>query len=259
MATRNPTFEEVEKVAEIPSILTNSAIEMLQTFTTDIVEIKAESAIDETNPDSLMPEYGLRRKQTHRQSVTLAYKAITDNTTGEVENPMTEAAVDDIVREIGIRLDDMTVDAQPDLAVRKLVVEATLPELERQTRALSDEFELTFISDRAEDRGETNDPAAKTRMKNRDRRLYSDLSFDVQNLNLRSVVETRAKYTEQANGKIMGWGGPNDDRPDTDPAVTPAVRSVIPDEYEWVKEYGITESNELVLIGSHDGASEERD
>jgi len=249
MAMQKPTFEEVEKVAEIPSILTNSAVEMLQHFGEDIVEIKAQSATDDTNPDSLMPEYGLNRRQLQRHTVRLDYKRITD-TNGEVENPLTESVIDEMIRRIGIQLDDLTVDAQPDLAVNKLVVNQTLPDLEKNTRALSDEFELTFISDPAEDRGEENDPAAKTRMKNRDRRLYTDLKFDVQNLNLRSVVETRAKYTEQANGKLMGWGGPQDERPDTDPSITPAVRGVIPDQYEWVKEFGVTESDELVLIGS---------
>jgi hypothetical protein len=257
MSVQQTPYEEVDKVAEIPSMLTNSAVEILETFTTDIMEIKAESCIDETNPESLMREYGLQRKQTHRQSVKLDYEAITDNTTGAVQNPLTEAAVDNIVHEIGLRLDDMTVDAQPDLAVRKLVLDVELPELERKTRALSDEFELTFVSDPAEDRGEPRDPAALTRMKNRDRRLYSDLSFDVQNLNLRSVLETTAKYTEQADPKIMGWGGPDDERPNTEPAVADAVRSILPDEYETVKDYGVTETDELVLIGGRGGSEPE--
>jgi hypothetical protein len=253
MSVEQTPYEEYDKVAEIPSILTNSAVEILEAFTTDIIEIRAESCIDETNGESLMREYGLQRKQTHRQSVKLDYTAITDNTTGEVQNPLTEAAVDNIVHEIGLRLDDMTVDAQPDLAVWKLVLNVRLPELERKTRALSDEFELTFVSDPAEDRGETRDPAALTRMKNRDRRLYSDLSFNVQNLNLRSVVETTAEYTEQGNSKIMGWGGPDDNRPNTAPGVADSVYNIIPEEYAWVKDYSITETNELVLTGLHDG------
>jgi hypothetical protein len=248
-------YEEYDLVAEIPSILTNSAIEMMRTFTTDIVEIKAESSIDETNPDSLIRDYGLHRRQTHRQSVELDYTAIRDDT-GQIENPLTEEAVDKIIHEFELRLDDMTVDAQPDLAVKRMVLNVSLPELERKTNALSEEFELTFVSDPAEDNGEPNDPAAKTRMKNRERRLYSDLSFDVQNLNLHGVVETRAKYTEQANGRIMGWGGPYDKRPQTDPAVAPIVRSVIPDEFEYLKEYGVTDTDELVLIGGQDDVHE---
>jgi hypothetical protein len=251
MSVQQTPYEEVDKVAEIPSILTNSAVEVLEMFTTDIIEIKAASCVDETNPDGLIPDYGLHRKQTHRQTVELDYTAIRDDT-GEIENPLTEAAVDNIVHEIGLRLDDMTVDAQPDLAVKKLVINVSLPELERRTNALSDEFELTFVSDPAEDNGEPNDPAAKTRMKNRDRRLYSDLSFDVQNLNLHSVYETRAKYTEQVNAKIMGWGGPQDKQPRTHPAVAEVVRTVIPDKFEYLKEFGVTETNELILMGGHD-------
>lgn len=254
--TNNPTerFDQHHQTsktrheAEIPSILTNSAIEILREYTTDILEIKASASTDVSNSDSLIREYGLDRKQTQRQTVELNYQAITDNY-GEIQNPLTEDAVADIEDKIKQKLNGMTTDADPDLAVQKLVINATLPEVAENTRALCDTFELTFSSDYAEDKGEERDPHSLTRLRNSDRRLYSDLGFQIRNLNLRRVIDTRSKYTEQTNGTLFGWGGPTDVAPPQKPVVVDAICDFINSEYSYLKQYAVMDDDDLVLIG----------
>jgi len=222
-------------------------------FKDDIIQLQARASIGTPNRDDLMPDFGLERKQVQRQEVTMDYRQIPESDGTGAENPLTDAAVDNIIHEVGLRLDNLDVDAEPDLAVTKVVIEKTLPQLTEVTRATTDEYELPFVSDPAEsDASVDNDAQSVTRMKNRGKGLYDELGFEIRNLNLHAVEETRMKYGEQGNAKIMGWGGHTDVRPNSDIKLTQVIHDeVCPDEFAGMKWYRITEEDtiELAMIG----------
>jgi hypothetical protein len=236
-------------------MLTNSAVEIMRHFTDDILELQAKASVGTPNRDDLIPDLGLERKQIQRQEVTLNYRRIPSTDGPGAENPLTDAAVDNIIHELGRKLNDFDTDAEPDLAVRKLIVDATLPELTEVTRANTDEYELMFVSDPAETVAEIDDdPESQTRLKNRGKGLYDELGFKIRNLNLHSVVETRMKYAEQGNPKIMGWGGHEDIRPNSDKKLAQVVTSqVCIDEFADMKWYDVTSEDtiELAMMGGN--------
>jgi len=234
----------------IPSILTNSAAEVMRAFNDSIIEIEAEASIDNWNKDELRRDYGLMRQQLTRQKITLDYHEVRDND-GEPENPLTSEQVDDILQELNRRLDNFDRESAADMAVSKMVLRVNVPEITEVTRSTTDEYELTFVSDPA---GEARGP---TERRNYDKGLYDELGFKYRNLNLRSVVETRAKYTEQADGKLMGWGGPEDVRPRCDTKLAQAIyQEVLPKEYRALKLYRIGEANRTVLQSIETNGSE---
>jgi len=220
----------------IPSMLTNSAREVLEFFGPQIIEIEAEASLDNWNRDELLRDHGLMREQLTRQKVTLDYTEIRDE--DGAKNAMTDEIINDLFMKVNQHLDDFANDGTPDLAVSKLKVRAEVPEIEQATRAVSDEFELTFISDPAGDAREL------TEQKNYGKGLYHQLGFEYRNLNLRSVVETRAKYAEQSDGKLMGWGGPDDVRPRCSTQLAQAVyATLLPEEFRALKWYTVGEND----------------
>jgi len=242
----------VEPINEfaIPSILTNSAAEVMRAFTDSIVEIEAEASIDNWNKDELRRDYGLMRERLSRQKITLDYQEIRDSD-GETENPLTSGQVDDILQKMNRRLDNFDQDSAADMAVSKMVLRVNVPEITKVTRSTSDEYELTFISDPA---GEAREATEK---RNYNKGLYDELGFQYRNLNLRSVVDTRAKYTEQSNGNLMSWSGPDDVQPRTNKNLAQAVhRNVLPEEYRGLKIYRIGNSNRNVLQSIETNGSE---
>jgi hypothetical protein len=127
------------------------------------------------------------------------------------------------------------------MAVSKLQAVVESEEIKEVSRATTDEFELTFISDPA---GDTRDV---TEDLNYDKGLYDEYGFEYRNLNLRSVVETRAKYTEQSDGKLMGWGGPTDVRPRCNKQLAQAVHKLLPEKFRSLKWYTVGEDDVLEL------------
>lgn len=232
-------------------MLTNSGQEMLEFFNDDIIEIKAEASLDTTNKDELLRDYGLCREQLSREKVSIDYHEI--RTEDGPENALTTEMSEEILRQVRRHLGDFNEEVVPDLAVSKMVIRANLPEVEAATRAVSDEFELTFISDKAE-----KGTIARTERLNYDKGLYNNLGFNYRHLNLRSVVETRAKYAEQSDAKLMGWGGPKDVRPRCSRKLAQAVKaSVLPDEYGYIKMYKVTEDDVLELNRTEEGDIDE--
>jgi len=228
-------------------MLTNSAREVINTFGAQIIEIEAEASLDTWNRDELMRDYGVMRHQLTRQKVSIDYHEIR-NEHGP-ENPITDAKAEKILAKIDDHLDDFSIDDSADLAVSKLRLRVSVEEIEDGTRAQSDEFELTFISDPAGDAREI------TERKNAPH-LYEDLGFEYRNLNLRSVAEVRAKYTEQSDAKLMGWGGPTDVRPRCSNELAQAVHSnILPEKFAALKWYTVGEENttQLQSIETADG------
>jgi hypothetical protein len=232
----------------IPSILTNSAVEILEHFGEDIVQINATASTDTTNKDELIATHGLMRNTTTQQQVTLEYRRITDSD-GVVQNPMNEDNIARIKRNLRSKLDDPSMDAKPDMSVSSFTVDVECPEITEASRARTDEYELTFYSDPIEEDLEQR----KTRQANAGKGLFKDLSFNFRNLNLRSVTETRAKYAEQSNGQIWGWGGPDDIRPNAPIQVSQAVKmNALPEDLGTMKNYDISEENRMKVVGMGD-------
>lgn len=240
--------ELVNKVP-IPSIVTTSALEVMRHFTDDILELEATASTGTANRDDLISEIGLERKQSQRQEVTLNYRRIPSGDGSAAENPLTDSVIDNIEHQLSRKLDDFDTDAKPDLAVQRVVVDMQLPELTEVTRATTDEYELTFVSDPVERDPSTDEgPEWVTRRKNRGKGLYDELGFNLRNLNLHAVEETRIKYGEQGNPKIMGWGGLEDVRPNSDTKLSQVVRDqVVPDEFGFTKWYEITSEDTIEL------------
>jgi len=257
MAMEPPAVEELQEQeldSPIPSMLTTSAVEMMETFTTDIIEIKAKASSETTNPDSVLREFGFHRKQTQSLSLMLDYQQIREYEPERgvvVQNPLTEAAIDEITHELSLELGGRDMNVEPDLAVSKLVVNITSEALEAETRARSDEFELTFVSDPAQPvQGDDMGSRSLTRRCNNDRGLYTELGFDIRNLNLRRVEETQAKYADQGDPLIMSWQGPGDTRPRSDRAIASIiVDEVCPDDYAATKWFGVSDADDTELVG----------
>jgi hypothetical protein len=230
---------------------------MLQYFGDDIIEFKAAASTQTENQDDILRDYGLLWKQTQKQSIEFDYREVV-NTDGFAQNPLTEDRIDEILEEVNLRLDDRETDADPDLAVKKMVIEVECPALtEVLERSHSDKYTLTFRSDPI-----TNeDIRKKTEDLNAGKSLYDDLRFQKRNLNLRLVEETRAKYSEQGNSVMMRWQGPDDIRPDTDDDLARVVRDeILPDEFtDRLKQMSPTEEDKLEATGLGDGPSSDED
>jgi hypothetical protein len=176
---------------------------MLQYFGDDIIELKAAASTQVENDDPIMRDYGLLWKQRQSQRVEFDYREVV-NTDGFAQNPLDEGAISEILNAVDRRLTDDDIDADPDLAVTKMVIEVECPALtDVLDRSHTDKYTLTFKSDPI-----TNpDVRRKTEKLNRGKSLYDDLRFEKRNLNLHLVEETRAKYTEQSNSVMMTWRG----------------------------------------------------
>jgi hypothetical protein len=252
-----PSHSQAAPIHEfvIPSMLTNAASEVFEHFGASIIELEARASSDTENVEELLRDYGLLWRQLQRQTIELDYTEQRD-VDGEPHNPLGEAAISDIRQELNRRLGDADSDTEPDMAVSKLVIRADIPRLRETTRAQSDEFELTFIADPVLG----DDAREATAEANLGTNLYRDLGFEYRNLNLRSVVETRAKYADQpGDAKLMGWGGPEDTRGHCPHDVAQVVhREVLPSEYARLKFFRVDEANrvELTGMGSEAGGEE---
>jgi len=254
MSAESTETAETEPIKEtpIPSMLTNSTLEMLDHFADQIIELEAEVSIDNWNRTEALRDFGLTRKQLQRQKMTIDYHEIRDDD-GVAENPLTDDAIADIEEKLNYYIADFDKPLEPDMAVSKLQVVVESDEIEAVSRATSNEFELTFISDAA---GEARD---LTEDLNYDKGLYDEYGFEYRNLNLRSVVETRAKYTEQSDGKLMGWGGPSDVRPRCTKQLAQAVYDLLPTKFRAIKWYTVGEDDviDLQSVQADGGDSDE--
>jgi len=248
-ANNEPQTEPI-KQTPIPSMLTHSALAMMEFFGTDIIEIEADVSVDNWNRSEASRDYGVTRKRLEREKLVLDFHEIRD-ADGNAENPLTSTARNEIERELHRHISSQSqVDGSPDMSVSKLELCVDSPELREATRATTDEFELTFISDPA---GEADERTAARNPP----RFYEEYGFEYRNLNLRSVVETAAKYGGHGDGKMMGWGGPQDVRPRCTEKLAQAVCDLLPDEYRAMKWYRVAEDDRIELeaidVGGGDG------
>lgn len=227
----------------IPSMLTNSLRAVLDTFGKEIIHLRAHGSVETTNATVVdeLRQYAVTREQQTQHRLLIDYEQLRGS--DEPANPLTSAACDDILTEAETILDADTLSVEPDLAVTSVTIRTKNEDLQEITPAQSSEFDLTFVADPAE-------PPVReqTKRANASRGLYSELGFNVTNLNLRSVVETETKFHQQSDGRYLSWGGPDDIRPRSPKRLAIRINEqILPDEYGMLKPYNVTDDRVLEI------------
>ena len=233
------------RIVQLPSLLTNSCRAVMDAFGEEIIHLKAHGSVATTNQTIVeeLAEYGLIREQETNHRLTIDYTQIQNSHESGASNPLSEDARHSIKEHINTILDIDSNNVDPDLAVTSVTIRVTDEGLQAVTPAQTPEFDLRFVADPAED-----PVRPQTRRLNADRGLYSDLGFNIQNLNLRSVIETKTKYTEQSDGRYLSWHGPNDIRPRSPERLAIRInQNILPDQYGTLKPYRVTDDQILEI------------
>jgi hypothetical protein len=244
MSSTTPTDRESTRTVQIPSLTTNSLRAILEAFETSIIDLRAHGSVTTTNQTTIdeLRAYGVTREQETNHRITIDYTDLRTNE-GELSNPLDQEAIETLYEHLRAVLDDDARDVKPDLAVTSLTIRVTEEALQEVTPAQTPEFDLRFVADPAE-------PAAQkhTERSNADRGLYTQLGFEFQNLNLRTVTETVTKFTEKSDGRYLSWQGPDDIRPRAPWQLAVRINDrVLPDEYGLMKHYKIVDDHTLEL------------
>lgn len=225
---------------EIPiaSMKTNSARVILEAFGESITQLKASGSTVTSTEASIeeLREYGVIRKQETKQQLDVDYRQpdIPDGPTPE--NQWDPDAIEEFFGHVNAILDTESQAVKPDLAVQSFTIRITDEALQSVTPARTNEFELYFEAAPAEQA-----VRRRTRRANAGRGLYSELGFNVTNLNLHSVIESAPKFSGQSDCKYYSWQGPEYDvRPNINPQLSVRINDrVLPDEYGMLKPYHI--------------------
>lgn len=227
----------------VPSMLTNSCRAVFAAFGEEIIQLRAHGSVNTRNATAVdeLRQYAVTREQQTQHRLLIDYEQLRGS--DGPANPLTDDACEDILTEVETVLDADTTSIEPDLAVTSVTIRTRCEELQEITPAQSPVFDLTFVADPAE-------PPVRERTKrmNAGRGLYSELGFDVTNLNLRSVVETEAKFHEQSDGRYFSWGGPEDIRPRSPKRLAIRINErILPDEYGILKPYHVIDDRVLEI------------
>lgn len=219
----------------VPSMLTNSFRALLDAFGEEIIHVCAHGSVETNNTTAVdeLRQYAVTREQQSQHRLKIDYEQLPGN--DGPANPLSPDACDDILTEVETVLDTDALTVKPDLVVKSLTIRTECAPLEEVTPAQSSEFDFTFLADPAE-------PPVRERTKrvNAGRGLYSELGFNVNNLNLRSVVETETKFHQQSDGRYFSWGGPTDIRPRSPTRLAIRINEhVIPEEFGMLKPYRV--------------------
>ena len=235
-----------ERTISIPALTTNSARAILDAFGYSIIQIKASGSVVTTNQTLAeeLREYGVLREQETTQRLDLDYTQLQGPEGSEPDNPWNDDAIDMIHNHIDAILGAESQAVKPDLAVESFTIRVTDESLQEVTPSRTAEFDLRFVAAPAEEA-----VREQTRRANADRGLYTDLGFNVTNLNLHEVVETSTKYTQQSDGKYWSWNGPKSDtRPNDDPQLAVRINDrILPDQYGMLKPYHVI-NNEVIDV-----------
>lgn len=241
------TFSKTSnRTYKIPSLLTTSMRAILEVFGEDIVELKANGSVTTTNQTLIedLREYGVTREQQTNHRIEIDYTQLQDNDSNEASNPLDEEAQLDLDEHISAVLDAESRAVEPDLTVTSVTIRINDERLQKVTPAQTSEFDLHFVADPAEP-----DLREQTQRRNSDRGLYSDLGFQIQNLNLRSVVESATKFSQQTDGEYYAWQGPDDIRPQAPRKLASRINQhVLPDQYAKLKHYQVADDQKLDLV-----------
>ena len=238
MTSASEATGTAKRTIAIPALKTNSARAVLDTFGDSIIQLNANGSVVTPNENLLdeLREYGVLRKQKTKQELDIDYTQLQDSDSSEPDNPWDDAAIETLNEHLNAILDTESQSVKPDLAVQSFTIRITDEALQAVTPARTPEFDLRFEAAPAEEA-----LRAQTRRANADRGLYTELGFNVTNLNLHSVIETATKFTEQSDGQYLSWNGPkNDTRPNVNPQLTFRINDLIlPDQYGLLKPYHV--------------------
>ena len=243
MSSTSQPVDGPQRIEPIPSLLTNSFRVFLDVFGDEIIQIRAKGSVTTTNRTTVdeLAEYGFTREQETNHRLTIDYTQLQEPNGTGVANPLDADAQESIVEHVNANLAIDTNSVDPDLAVTSVTIRVTDDRLREVTPAQTSEFDLKFVADPAEE------PLRdRTRRLNSERGLYSELGFNIQNLNLLSVVETATKYTQQSDGEYLSWNGPGDTRPNTSERLAIRInKHVLPDQYGILKPYRVVDDKIL--------------
>ena len=227
-----------KRTIAIPALKTNSARAILDAFGDSIIQFNARGSVVTPNEDLLdeLREYAVFWEQKTKQILDIDYTQLQDSDSSEPDNPWDEAAIETLYEHLNAILDAESQSVEPDLAVNSFTIRVTDEALQAVTPARTAEFDLRFEAAPAEEA-----IREQTRRANADRGLYTELGFNVTNLNLHSVIETATKYTEQSDGQYLSWNGPKDDtRPNVNPQLSVRINDrILPDQYGLLKPYHV--------------------
>jgi hypothetical protein len=246
---RDSGIDTQNRIVKIPSLLTTSLRAILDAFGADIVELRANGSVTTTNQTLIddLREYGVIREQQTNHRIEIDYTQLQDNDSNEVSNPLDEEAQQQLKEHISAILDAESRAVEPDLTVTSVTIRISDERLQEVTPAQTSEFDLHFSADPAEE-----NVRDQTRRRNSDRGLYSELGFRIQNLNLRSVVETTTIYTEQTDGQYFSWQGPEDIRPRSPNKLAVRINQILPEPYAKLKNYQVADDQKLDLLDDTD-------
>lgn len=230
----------------IPAMLTNSYHAVVGEFGDSIISITAHGSITTTNPSEVeeLRDYGVHQKMETNHQIQIDYSALHTGPDNERVNSLDSQARDDIEEYILSTLDKDDAEVKPDLSVSELTIRVECEPLQEVTTAQSSTFDLTFIADPAEDA-----VRQATRRANADRGLYQDLNFNIENLNLRSVVESGTHLSDQRDWRCLSWQGPKDIAPRSDDRVASRINDLIlPDAYGTLKPYSATDDQYMDIV-----------
>ena len=217
----------------------------MDAFGEKIIQLNAHGSVTTTNQTVIddLAEYGIIREQETKHRLTIDYTQLQSPGGTGVSNPLDESARESILDHVTAILDAESNTVKPDLGVTSLTIRVTDDRLKEVTPARTSEFDLLFKSDQAEE------PLRdKTRRLNSERGLYSELGFKIQNLNLRSVIETRTKFTQQSDGRYLSWQGPDDVSPRSPERLAIRInKHVLPEPYGTLKPYRVADNEILEL------------
>ena len=243
MSSTPQSVDGPQRIEQIPSLLTNSFRAVLDAFGDEIIQLKAKGSVTTTNQTNVdeLAEYGFIREQETNHRLTVDYTQLQEPNGTGIANPLDADAQESIVEHITANLAVDSYSVDPDLAVTSVTIRVTDDRLREVTPAQTSEFDLRFVADSAEE------PLRdRTRRLNTDRGLYSELGFNIQNLNLLSVVETATKYTQQSDGEYLSWNGPGDIRPNTSERLAIRInKHILPDQYGTLKPYRVVDDKIL--------------
>ena len=243
--TSDPTTTNDREIP-IPALKTNSARAILGTFRESVIQLNASSSVVTANGgvvEELRP-YGVTREQETKQELDVDYRQLQNTDSPDPDNPWNEDAIETLDEHLYAILDTEAQSVKPDLAVKSVTIRITDEALQAVTPARTTEFDLYFEAAPAE--GAVRE---QTRRANAGRGLYTDLGFNVTNLNLHSVIETATKFTEQSDGEYYSWNGPEmDTRPDVKPELAVRINDrVLPDQYGMLKPYHVV-ADEVIEV-----------
>ena len=239
MSSTSDPAGTVAPMTLIPALKTNSVRAILDTFGDSVVQLKARSSITTTNETGVedIQEYGVLRAQETKQTLSIDYTQLHDVDSAAPDNPWDEAAIETLYEHLNAILNAESQPVKPDLAVQSVTIQVTDEALKEVTPARTAEFDLHFEAAQAEEA-----LWEQTQRANAGRGLYTELGFNVTNLNLHSVIETETKFHE-SDGKYISWHGPaNDTRPNGNDQLAVRINDrILPDQYGVLKPYHVVD------------------